>query len=88
MAQQGEQPGKGKMTVGEAGRKGGRTVKEKYGPDFYSEIGEKGGEAVKEKYGPEFYSEIGQKGGSVRGQQIHEAAEYFKLHPEERPTGR
>ncbi|MBO9538958.1 hypothetical protein J7643_00015 [bacterium] len=61
------EPEKGKMTVSEAGHKGGETVKEKYGPDFYSEIGhkggQKGGEAVKEKYGPEFYSEIGHKGG-------------------------
>ncbi|MNY48522.1 Glucose starvation-inducible protein B [compost metagenome] len=51
------------MTVREAGQKGGETVKEKYGPEFYSEIGQKGGEAVKEKYGPEHYSEIGHKGG-------------------------
>ncbi len=50
------------------------------------EAGHKGGEAVKEKYGPEFYSEIGHKGGEVRGQEIHEAAEYFKEHPEERPS--
>lgn len=35
---------KGAMTVQEAGRKGGNTVKEKYGPEFYSKIGQKGGE--------------------------------------------
>lgn len=34
------------MTVQEAGRKGGETVKEKYGPEFYSQIGQKGGEKV------------------------------------------
>lgn len=34
------------MTVQEAGRKGGQTVKEKYGPEFYSEIGSKGGQKV------------------------------------------
>ncbi len=34
------------MTVQEAGRKGGQTVKEKYGPEFYSQIGQKGGEKV------------------------------------------
>ena len=56
----------GKMTVAEAGRRGGEAVRAKYGPDFYAEIGQKGGEAVKEKYGPDFYSEIGQKGGEAR----------------------
>lgn len=34
------------MTVQEAGRKGGQTVKDKYGPEFYSQIGQKGGEKV------------------------------------------
>lgn len=37
---------RGRMTVQEAGRKGGETVKEKYGPEFYSEIGQKGGQKV------------------------------------------
>ncbi|MHB1006375.1 MAG: Em GEA1 (EM1) [Chloroflexota bacterium] len=32
------------MTVEEAGRKGGETVKRKYGHSFYEEIGRKGGE--------------------------------------------
>ncbi len=35
---------KGDMTVEEAGRKGGETVKRKYGHGFYEEIGRKGGE--------------------------------------------
>jgi uncharacterized protein len=35
---------KGDMTVQEAGRKGGETVKKKYGHGFYEEIGHKGGE--------------------------------------------
>lgn len=34
----------GEMTVEQAGRKGGETVKRKYGPRFYEEIGRKGGE--------------------------------------------
>lgn len=54
---------KGKMSVGEAGRKGGETTAKKYGPEFYEEIGRKGGEATSQKYGPEFYEEIGHKGG-------------------------
>ena len=47
-----EKEKKGEMTVGEAGRKGGRKggeiVREKYGPEFYSKIGHKGGEKVRE----------------------------------------
>ena len=54
---------KGKMTVGEAGRKGGKTTAKKYGPGFYEEIGKKGGETTSQKYGHEFYEEIGHKGG-------------------------
>ena len=40
----------GKMTVEEAGRKGGETVAREKGPEFYSEIGKKGGEQVKEAF--------------------------------------
>jgi len=39
---------KGKMTVSEAGRKGGKTTAKKYGREFYEEIGHKGGQKVKE----------------------------------------
>lgn len=38
---------KGKMTVGEAGRKGGKSTLKKYGPEFYEQIGKKGGQKVK-----------------------------------------
>ena len=51
----------------EAGRKGGETVKNRYGPEFYQSIGKKGGETVKRERGPEFYAEIGRKGGEMRG---------------------
>lgn len=62
---------KGKMTVGEAGRKGGCSTAKKYGPEFYEEIGKKGGiiggpkggATTKAKYGHEFYEQIGHKGG-------------------------
>ena len=35
---------KGKMTVEEAGKKGGKAVIDKYGPEHMAEIGRKGGE--------------------------------------------
>ena len=53
------------LTVAEAGKRGGETVKAKYGKDFYTEIGHKGGAATRKKYGPEFYGEIGRKGGQT-----------------------
>lgn len=56
---------KKEMTVREAGRKGGETVKERYGPEFYSKIGKKGGETVAERRGREFYAQIGKKGGEA-----------------------
>ncbi len=58
---------KRKLSVTEAGRKGGEKVRDLYGHDFYEEIGRKGGKkggmAVKNKYGRPFYQEIGHKGG-------------------------
>src|SRR6185503_15478816 len=54
---------KGSMSVSEAGRKGGQTVRDKYGAGFYEQIGRKGGEAVKAERGTPFYEEIGKKGG-------------------------
>ena len=54
---------KGSMTVAEAGRKGGLTVRDERGHAFYEEIGRKGGEAVRDARGHEFYEEIGHKGG-------------------------
>lgn len=40
--------GRGGMTVQEAGRKGGETVLQQRGPEFFSEIGRKGGHKVRE----------------------------------------
>jgi len=54
---------KGEMTVHDAGRKGGRATKARYGPEFYQSIGRKGGETTKQRHGPEFYEKIGRKGG-------------------------
>lgn len=49
----------------EAGRKGGLTVRDKYGSDRYADIGRQGGETVREKYGIDYFREIGRKGGKV-----------------------
>lgn len=50
----------------QAGRKGGNTVKEKYGVEFYETIGEQGGKAspTKFKKGSERAREAGRRGGS------------------------
>ena len=53
----------GNMSVREAGRKGGKTTRAKYGPEFYQEIGQKGGKTVSEKYSHEHFQNIGRKGG-------------------------
>ncbi len=58
------QPG-GEMSVREAGKKGGNTVRDRYGPGFYEAIGRKGGQATRQRHGVEFYESIGQKGGRV-----------------------
>jgi general stress protein YciG len=42
-----EEPRRG-MTVSEAGRKGGITVRDERGHAFYEEIGKKGGQKVRE----------------------------------------
>ena len=43
-----EKENKGSMTVAEAGRKGGETVKAERGREFYEQIGKKGGQKVRE----------------------------------------
>src|SRR5262249_31130737 len=64
------------MTVAEAGRKGGQTVKARYGSDFYGQIGKKGGSTTKKKYGADHYSAIGRRGGRTtadrHGQEFYE----------------
>ncbi len=53
------------MSVREAGKNGGDTVRDRYGPGFYEEIGRKGGKATRDRHGVEFYEAIGQKGGKI-----------------------
>ncbi len=47
-AKDNEKPRKGKMTVAEAGRKGGKSTSATHGKDFYKAIGHKGGTRVKQ----------------------------------------
>ncbi|MHB8375038.1 MAG: KGG domain-containing protein [Vulcanimicrobiaceae bacterium] len=65
MEKNGVPPRGGDMSVREAGKKGGDTVRDRYGSEFYEEIGRKGGQATRDRHGSEFYESIGQKGGRV-----------------------
>jgi len=58
---------KGKMTVEEAGRKGGLRTSETHGGEFYSEIGRKGGRI----------------GGPKGGQRVRKLVEAGKEHERE-----
>lgn len=42
-----EEKVKGKMSVSEAGRRGGRKTSETHGKDFYKKIGKQGGSRVR-----------------------------------------
>ena len=55
---------KGKMTVEEAGKKGGEKTSETHGSEFYSKIGQKGGETVSQDR--EHMADIGKKGGKAQ----------------------
>lgn len=63
---------KGRMTVSEAGKKGGRKTAQTHGHQFYQEIGRMGGETTSREKGPEFYSNIGHKGGQRVRELINE----------------
>jgi hypothetical protein len=51
------------MSVQDAGRKGGRATRARYGPEFFAKIGQKGGRAVSQRYPSEHFQAIGRKGG-------------------------
>jgi general stress protein YciG len=63
LAEPDRQLDEGNMSVREAGRKGGRTTRQRYGPEFFQQIGAKGGKAVSERYSNEHFRQIGRKGG-------------------------
>lgn len=59
-----ESPTQSQISVSEAGRRGGNTVKKRYGTEFYQAIGRKGGLATRDKYeGTDFFENIGKQGG-------------------------
>src|SRR5713226_9742169 len=53
------------LPVAAGRRRGGRTIRAKYGEDYYQRIGQKGGEVLKERRGSEYYRTIAQKGGNA-----------------------
>jgi general stress protein YciG len=63
------------MSVRDAGRKGGRATRARYGPDFFARIGQKGGKAVSERYPSEHFQAIGRKGGRRVAELIERAKE-------------
>ena len=65
----------GNMSVREAGRKGGKTTRARYGTEFFQEIGAKGGRTVSERYSNEHFREIGRKGGKRVAELIARAKE-------------
>jgi uncharacterized protein len=75
-------PDEGNMSVREAGRKGGRTTRARYGAEFFQEIGAKGGKAVSERYSNEHFREIGRKGGRRVAELIARAK---RMEPDQEP---
>lgn len=52
----------GKLTVVEAGKRGGTITRQRKGTKFFRDIGRKGGEVTKRRWGT-FFKEWGKKGG-------------------------
>jgi general stress protein YciG len=74
---------RGKMSVAEAGRKGGMRTSETHGEEFYSEIGSKGGskramqhEGSPEAEGKTSLEEAGHRGGQRVRKLIQEGKEH------------
>lgn len=53
-----------RITVEQAGSRGGKATRDKHGLEYYTNLGKQGGAATSAKYGPDHYRELGQKGGA------------------------
>ncbi len=78
---------KGKMTVAEAGRRGGKRTAATHGEEFYSEIGSKGGsrrakqhEGSPEARGKTSLEEAGHRGGQRVRKLIQQGKAYEKVN--------
>lgn len=75
----------GEITCREAGRRGGKAVKEKFGKEFYVEIGQRGGGTTLERHGESHFSRIGKLGGQTTAAR-HGREHYEKM--QQKGTGR
>ena len=50
----------------EAGKKGARTLKERFGREHFVKMGRIGGSSNRESHGPDHFRELGRRGGQVR----------------------
>jgi general stress protein YciG len=66
---------RGEMTVREAGRRGGRKVREERGLEYYAAIGRVGGHSLLETRGREHFVEMAKAGGAATIEKYD--AEYF-----------
>ncbi len=66
-----------KMSVSDAGSKGGKTTYKRYGVEHYSELGKKGGkkggDTTLKRHGREHYQRIGRMGGTKLRNLLQEA---------------
>ena len=68
------------------GSKGGRTMRDRHGPEFYAEIGKRGGQTTRDTRGHEFYARIGRLGGQ-RGRGVPKRQASDRLYEQQhRPT--
>ena len=74
------------ITVVEAGRRGGLTLFQRHGREFFAEIGRKGQSVMRQKY-PGMASEWGRLGGRPRKLKLEEVAgEKQQTHRKEART--
>jgi general stress protein YciG len=71
------------MSVRDAGRKGGKATRARYGPEFFAEIGQKGGKAVSRRYPATHFQEIGRKGGRRVAELVERAKQIERERSEE-----